>query len=71
VNATTIIGLLAVAASLTAFWAAWKFTEGKPTGRIAAMIGAAALSLLAAFVVFGFSNSGFSGRPTHPVEQPR
>jgi uncharacterized membrane protein len=71
VNANTIIGLLAVAASLAAFWFAWKLTEGKPTGRIAAMIGAVALSLLAVAVVYGFTNSGFSGRPTHSGEQPR
>jgi len=71
VNANTIISFFAVAAALAAFWFAWKFTEGKPTGRTAAMIGAAAFSLLAAAVVYGFTNSGFSGRPTHPVEQPR
>ncbi len=49
-----LIGFLGVAVSLAAFWFAWKMTKGKPTARVAAMIGAVSVSLLTAAVTREF-----------------
>ena len=49
-----LIGFLGVAVSLVAFWFAWKMTKGKPTARVAAMIGAVSVSLLTAAVTREF-----------------
>ena len=67
----SFVGVLGAVISLSAFWFAWKMTRDKPTGRVAAMIGALSVSLLAAGVVYAF-NRGLSGSPSaHRIKPVR
>jgi len=66
----TVIGVIGAVIALLAFWFAWAMTRNKPTGRVAAMIGALSVSLLAAGVVYAF-NRGLSGQPVSPSHETR
>jgi hypothetical protein len=66
----TVIGVIGAVVALAAFWFAWTMTRNKPTGRVAAMIGALSVSLLAAGVVYAF-NRGLSGQPVSPSHETR
>ena len=64
-----MIGFLGAAISLAAFFFAWKMTKGKPTARVAAMIGAVSVSLLTAAVTREFMRE-LDKQAVRPVDQP-
>ena len=66
---SVMIGFLGLAVSLAAFFLAWKMTQGKPTARVAALIGAVSVSLLTAAVTREFMRE-LEKQAVRPVDQP-
>lgn len=65
-----MIAIAGLAVCLMVWWFAFSMTQGKPTGRVAAIIGAMSLTILTAVVVYNL-NRAAKGQPTGTVIQSR
>ena len=66
----TLISIVGMLVCLATFFFAFRMTRDKPTGRVAALIGAVSLSLLTTFVVYNLNRS-LEGQAARSTQQLR